>query len=116
MEDKLKNYYTAASDQDILSIRKFKEILNEVPEEKLDNEIVIVTKMGNDLRGIPISNVIMDEDGKQLTIFDFVLRNKLRLEALNAINAANATSETPVENSNESETKPSENLPTDVTK
>lgn len=112
MEDKLKNYYTAASDKDILSIRKFKEILNEIPEEKLDNEIVIVTKMGNDLRGIPISNVIMDEDGKQLTIFDFVLRNKLRLEALNAINAAN---EIAAEKSNESDTKLPENEQTDVT-
>lgn len=111
MEDKLKNYYTAASDQDILSVRKFKEILNEIPEEKLDNEIVIVTKMGNDLRGIPISNVIMDEDGKQLTIFDFILRNKLRLEALNAINAAN---EAATLESEKSETKSLESEQPDV--
>jgi hypothetical protein len=86
--EKLTNYYTAASDQDVLSIRKFKEIINQIPEEKLDFELVVVAKIGEDLRGIPVSNVILDEDGKQLTIFDFVLRNKLRIEALNAVNNA----------------------------
>lgn len=86
--EKLTNYYTAASDQDVLSIRKFKEIINAIPEEKLDFELVVVAKLGEDLRGIPVSNVILDEDGKQLTIFDFVLRNKLRIEALNAVNNA----------------------------
>lgn len=99
--EKLTNYYTAASDQDVLSIRKFKEIINEIPEEKLDFELVVVAKLGEDLRGIPVSNVILDEDGKQLTIFDFVLRNKLRIEALNAVNnAAQNNQDTPDNNEN----------------
>lgn len=84
--EKLTNYYTAASDQDVLSLRKFKEIINQIPEDKLDFEVVVVAKIKDDLRGIPVSNVILDEDGKQLTIFDFVLRNRLRIEALNALN------------------------------
>lgn len=103
--EKLTNYYTAASDQDVLSIRKFKEIINEIPEEKLDFELVVVAKLGEDLRGIPVSNVILDEDGKQLTIFDFVLRNKLRIEALNAVNNAvqnNKENESNNENTQES--------------
>jgi hypothetical protein len=99
--EKLLNYYTAASDQDVLSIRKFKEIINQIPEEKLDFELVVVAKLGEDLRGIPVSNVILDEDGKQLTIFDFVLRNKLRIEALNAVN--NAASENTQNNTNNNE-------------
>jgi hypothetical protein len=41
----------------------------------------------------------MDEDGKQLTIFDFVLRNRLRIEALNALNN-NPEQEGPVNNDN----------------
>jgi len=86
--EKLLNYYTAASDQDVLSIRKLKEIINEIPEDRLDFEVVVVAKIKEDLRGIPVSNVILDEDGKQLTIFDFVLRNRLRIEALNAVNNA----------------------------
>jgi hypothetical protein len=99
--EKLTNYYTAASDQDVLSIRKFKEIINQIPEEKLDFELVVVAKLGEDLRGIPVSNVILDEDGKQLTIFDFVLRNKLRIEALNAVNnAAQNNQDTPDNNEN----------------
>lgn len=94
--EKLTNYYTAASDQDILSVRKFKEIINQIPEDKLDFELVVVAKVNDDLRGIPVSNVILDDDGKQLTIFDFVLRNRLRIEALNALNAQNQTAaETP---------------------
>jgi hypothetical protein len=97
--EKLTNFYTAASDQDALSVRKFKEIINEIPEDKLDFELVVVAKIGEDLRGIPVSNVIMDEDGKQLTIFDFVLRNRLRIEALNALNN-NPEQEGPVNNDN----------------
>ncbi len=99
--EKLLNYYTAASDQDVLSIRKFKEIINQIPEDKLDFELVVEAKLGEDLRGIPVSNVILDEDGKQLTIFDFVLRNKLRIEALNAVN--NAASENTQNNTNNNE-------------
>ena len=100
--EKLTNYYTAASDQDVLSIRKFKEIINQIPEEKLDFELVVVAKLGEDLRGIPVSNVILDEDGKQLTIFDFVLRNKLRIEALNAVNNAAQNTQNNNENTPES--------------
>jgi hypothetical protein len=101
--EKLLNYYTAASDQDVLSIRRLKEIINEIPEDKLDFEVVVVAKIKEDLRGIPVSNVILDEDGKQLTIFDFVLRNRLRIEALNAVNNAtnqNADQNTEGENDN----------------
>jgi hypothetical protein len=100
--EKLLNYYTAASDQDVLSIRKFKEIINQIPEEKLDFELVVVAKLGEDLRGIPVSNVILDEDGKQLTIFDFVLRNKLRIEALNAVNNASQNIQNIQDNTTES--------------
>ncbi len=101
--EKLLNYYTAASDQDVLSIRRLKEIINEIPEDKLDFEVVVVAKIKEDLRGIPVSNVILDEDGKKLTIFDFVLRNRLRIEALNAVNNAtnqNADQNTEGENDN----------------
>lgn len=89
--EKLTNFYTAASDQDVLTLKKFKEIINQIPEDKLDFELVVVSKVGDDLRGIPVSNVILDEDGKQLTIFDFVLRNRLRIEALNALNSQQPT-------------------------
>lgn len=91
--EKLTNYYTAASDQDVLTLKKFKDIINQIPEDKLDFELVVVSKVGDDLRGIPVSNVILDEEGKQLTIFDFVLRNRLRIEALNALNNQQTTTE-----------------------
>jgi hypothetical protein len=92
--ENLKNYYTAASDQDVLTVKMLKEIINQIPEEQLDFELVVVDKIGEDLRGIPVSNVILDEEGKQLTIFNFLLRNKLRIEALNAVNnASNAIAE-----------------------
>jgi hypothetical protein len=92
--ENLKNYYTAASDQDVLTVKMLKEIINQIPEEQLDFELVVVDKIGEDLRGIPVSNVILDEEGKQLTIFNFLLRNKLRIEALSAVNnASNATVE-----------------------
>jgi hypothetical protein len=92
--ENLKNYYTAASDQDVLTIKILKEIVNQIPEDQMDFEFVVVDKIGEDLRGIPVSNVILDEEGKQLTIFNFLLRNKLRIEALNAVNnASNATAE-----------------------
>lgn len=83
--ENLKNYYTAASDQDILTVKMLKDIINQIPEEQLDFELVVVDKIGEDLRGIPVSNVILDEEGKQLTIFNFLLRNRLRIEALNAV-------------------------------
>jgi hypothetical protein len=86
--ENLKNYYTAASDQDVLTVRMLKDIINQIPEEQLDFEMVVVDKIGEDLRGIPVSNVILDEEGKQLTIFNFLLRNRLRIEALNAVNNA----------------------------
>lgn len=105
--EKLVNYYTAASDQEVLTIRKFKEIINQIPEEKLDFELVVVAKVQEDLKGIPISNVILDEDGKQLTIFDFILRNRLRIEALNLVNNSNQNPEN--NNTNvEKENNPSE--------
>lgn len=105
--EKLVNYYTAASDQEVLTIRKFKEIINQIPEEKLDFELVVVAKVQEDLKGIPISNVILDEDGKQLTIFDFILRNRLRIEALNLVNNSNQNTEN--NNTNvEKENNPSE--------
>lgn len=96
--EKLTNYYTATSDQDVLTVAKFKEIINQIPDDKLDFELVVVAKVGEDLRGIPVSNVILDEDGKQLTIFDFVLRNRLRIEALNALN--NTTQEEKTDSDN----------------
>lgn len=103
--EKLLNYYTAASDQDVLSIRRLKEIINEIPEDKLDFEVVVVAKIKEDLRGIPVSNVILDEDGKQLTIFDFVLRNRLRIEALNAVNnATNQNTDQNTEGENDNNT------------
>lgn len=89
--ENLKNYYTAASDQDVLTVKMLKEIINQIPEEQLDFELVVVDKIGEDLRGIPVSNVILDEEGKQLTIFNFLLRNKLRIEALNAVSTATNT-------------------------
>lgn len=93
--ENLKNYYTAASDQDILTVKMLKDIINQIPEEQLDFELVVVDKIGEDLRGIPVSNVILDEEGKQLTIFNFLLRNRLRIEALNAVanNNQNPTQE-----------------------
>jgi hypothetical protein len=93
--ENLKNYYTAASDQDVLTIKILKEIVNQIPEDQMDFEFVVVDKIGEDLRGIPVSNVILDEEGKQLTVFNFLLRNRLRIEALNAVN--NATNTTPEE-------------------
>jgi hypothetical protein len=93
--ENLKNYYTAASDQDVLTVRMLKDIINQIPEGQLDFEMVVVDKIGEDLRGIPVSNVILDEEGKQLTIFNFLLRNRLRIEALNAVNnATNAAADT----------------------
>jgi len=76
--ENLKNYYTATSDKEILSIRKVKEIINQIPEDQLDFEMVVVEKLKEELRGIPISNVVLDIDGKQLAIFNFILRNELR--------------------------------------
>lgn len=96
--EKLTNYYTATSDQDVLTVAKFKEIINQIPDDKLDFELVVVAKVGEDLRGIPVSNVILDEDGKQLTIFDFVLRNRLRIEALNALNNTTQEEKTDTDN------------------
>jgi hypothetical protein len=93
--ENLKNYYTAASDQDVLTIKILKEIVNQIPEDQMDFEFVVVDKIGEDLRGIPVSNVILDEEGKQLTVFNFLLRNRLRIEALNAVN--NTTNTTPEE-------------------
>lgn len=84
--EKLINYYTAANDQDALSIRKVKEIINQIPDEYLENEMVIVAQMGQELRGIPISNLILDIEGKQLAIFNFILRNKLRQDAITTAN------------------------------
>lgn len=98
--ENLKNYYTAASDQDVLTVKMLKEIINQIPEEQSDFELVVVDKIGEDLRGIPVSNVILDEEGKQLTIFNFLLRNKLRIEALNAVSAA--TNTTPEETNTQS--------------
>lgn len=83
--EKIKNYYTAESDKEALSIRQLKEILNQIPEDQLDFEVVMVAKIKEELRGIPISNVILDDDGKQLTIFNFILRQQLRDEALMAL-------------------------------
>lgn len=83
-KENLKNYYTAENDQQVLSIREMKEILNQIPEEMLDFEMVCVEKMNGELRGIPISNVILDVEGKQLTLFNFMLRQKLRIDALRA--------------------------------
>lgn len=91
--EKLINYYTAATDQDALSIKKVKEIINQIPDEYLDNEMVIVAQMGQELRGIPISNLILDVEGKQLAIFNFILRNKLRQDALNTINSSDTSTE-----------------------
>ena len=82
--EKLRNYYTAVDDQEVLTIAKLKEIINQVPEEELGFEVVCVDKMGEELRGIPVSNVILDVDGKQLTFFNFILRNRLRIDAMNA--------------------------------
>jgi hypothetical protein len=93
--ENLKNYYTAASDQDVLTIKMLKDIVNQIPEDQMDFEFVIVDKIGEDLRGIPVSNVILDEEGKQLTVFNFLLRNRLRIEALNAV--SNTTNTTPEE-------------------
>lgn len=84
-KEKIKNYYTAIDDKQALSVRQLKEILNEVPEDQLDFEVVMVAKIKEELRGIPISNVILDDDGKQLTIFNFLLRQQLRDEALMAM-------------------------------
>ena len=53
-----------------------KDIVNQIPEDQMDFEFVIVDKIGEDLRGIPVSNVILDEEGKQLTVFNFLLRNR----------------------------------------
>jgi hypothetical protein len=92
--ENLKNYYTAASDQDVLTIKILKEIVNQIPEDQMDFEFVVVDKIGEDLRGIPVSNVILDEEGKQLTVFNFLLRNRLRIEALNAVNNATAAATT----------------------
>lgn len=80
--EKLKNFYTAEDDQQALTVAQLKEIINQIPEEELGFEVVCVDKIDNELRGIPVSNVIMDVEGKQLTFFNFILRNKLRLEAL----------------------------------
>lgn len=83
--EKVKNYYTAESDKQALSVRQLIEILAQVPEEHRDFEVVMVAKIKEELRGIPISNVILDEEGKQLTIFNFLLRQQLRDEALIAL-------------------------------
>ena len=81
--EKLRNYYTAVDDQEVLTIAKLKEIINQVPEEELGFEVVCVDKIGEELRGIPVSNVILDVEGKQFTLFNFILRNRLRIDALN---------------------------------
>lgn len=90
--ENLKNYYTAVSDQDVLTVKMLEDIIKQIPEDQKDFELVVVDKIGQDLRGIPVSNVILDEEGKQLTIFNFLLRNKLRIEALNAVTNANEAS------------------------
>ncbi len=78
--EKLKNFYTATSDKDVLTLGMLKKIMNELPEDQLEFECVVVDQIGTELRGIPVSNVILDEEGKQLTIFNFMLRNKLKAE------------------------------------
>lgn len=82
--EKLKNYYTAQNDQEVLTVRQMIEIANQIPEEHRDFEVVCVDKIGEELRGIPVSNIILDVDGKQLTFFNFILRNRLRVDAMNA--------------------------------
>lgn len=83
--EKIINYYTAESDKDALTLRMFKDIINRIPEEFLEFEMVTVAKIKDELRGIPVSNVILDQDGRQLTIFNFMLRQQLRDEALIAL-------------------------------
>lgn len=82
--ENLKTFYTAENDQQALTISQLKDILNQVPEENLEFEVVCVDKINDELRGIPVSNVIMDVEGKQLTFFNFILRNKLRIESIKA--------------------------------
>jgi hypothetical protein len=81
--ENLRNYYTALDDQEVLTIAKLKEIINQIPEEELGFEVVCVDKIGEELRGIPVSNVILDVEGKQFTLFNFILRNRLRADAMN---------------------------------
>lgn len=82
--EKLRNYYTAQNDQEALTVAQLKELINQIPEEELNFEVVCVDKIGEELRGVPVSNVILDVDGKQLTFFNFILRNRLRVDAMNA--------------------------------
>lgn len=82
--ENINNLYTAENDQQALTVAQLKEILNQVPEDQLDFEVVCVDKINEELRGIPVSNVIVDVQGKQLTLFNFILRNKLRIEAIRA--------------------------------
>lgn len=82
--ENINNLYTAENDQQVLTVAQLKEILNQVPEDQLNFEVVCVDKINEELRGIPVSNVIVDVQGKQLTLFNFILRNKLRIEAIRA--------------------------------
>ena len=82
--EKLRNYYTAENDQQALTVSQLIEIVNQIPEEEREFEVVCVDKIGEELRGIPVSNVILDVDGKQLTFFNFILRNRVRVDAMNA--------------------------------
>ena len=82
--EKLRNYYTAENDQQALTVSQLIEIVNQIPEEEREFEVVCVDKISEELRGIPVSNVILDVDGKQLTFFNFILRNRLRVDAMNA--------------------------------
>ena len=75
------NLYTAVDDKSVLTLKSLKDILNKLPEDQLNFEMVVVEKLNNELRGIPVSNVILDTQGKQMTIFNFLLRNQLHIEA-----------------------------------
>lgn len=92
------NLYTAVDDKSVLTLRVVKDILNKLPEDQLDFEMVVVEKLNTELRGIPVSNIILDTQGKQLTIFNFLLRNQLRVEAQAAQRTVSNTTPLPEPN------------------
>lgn len=87
------NLYTAVDDKSVLTLKMVKDLLNKLPEDQLDFELVVVEKLNTELRGIPVSNIILDTQGKQMTIFNFLLRNQLRLEAQAALQAQQNTNQ-----------------------